>query len=309
MSNIGRRGAMGIGLESSPGTTSAITASIPYLSCDLIEIHTPIADLAAKGIRDEQGGNSVEGKKSGQGSVEVAFDPETCPYWFGLALGSISSTTTGAIYTGKHTITRKADNQPLSATIYRDRVVDKVKFPYSVVNMLEFNFADDVAKLKMDILSKAPVEEDETLSFVKTEILTFRNAYVELTNNSTTSELKVRDLTLNINNNAEIIYAPGSNDVDRIVSKQFGVNGSITIDFEDTTQRDAFMNLTKQSLSIVFEGSTSSKIIFDIPQFRLDSRPLSTPNDDISQETMEFVAEYNGSKTIDITVENETASY
>ncbi len=308
MSHIGRRGALGIGLEGTPGSTDEITASIPYLTCDLIETHAPIADVSAKGVRDEQGGDSVEGKKSGQGSIEVALDPETCPLWFGLALGSIDSTTIGAIYTGKHTITRKADNQPLSATIYRDRVVDKVYFPYSVVNTLELNFADDIAKLRMDILSKAPIAADETIIFVETEIFTFRNAYVELTNGGTTSELKVREFTLNINNNAEAIYAPGSNDVDRIVSKQFGVGGSIVLDFADTTQRDAFMGLDKQALSVVFQGETS-KITISIPQFRLDNRPLATPNDDIAQETMEFVAEYDGAETINIVVENETESY
>jgi hypothetical protein len=309
MSHIGRRGALAIGLEATPGAgTVSAFASIPYLSCDLNEVHTPIADLSAKGVRDEQGSNSALGKKSGQGNIEVALNPETCPYWFGLALGSIASTTEGALYTGKHTINRKANNEPLTALIYRDRVVDKVSFSNAVVNTLELNFADDIAKLSMNILSKAPAVADETIAVPSTEIFTFRNAYVELTNNSTTSALKVRDFTLNINNNAEMIYAPGSNDVDRIVSKQFGVGGSINIDFEGTTQRDAFMLLTKQKINVVFQGE-SSKITIEVPQFRVDNRPLNTPNDDISMETIDFVAEYDGTKSVGVVVENETASY
>ena len=75
MSNIGIRGALGIGLETagSEGTTTAIDMYIPYLSCNLNGKHTVIADVAAKGIRDTQGNDSTEGKKWGEGAIEVVL--------------------------------------------------------------------------------------------------------------------------------------------------------------------------------------------------------------------------------------------
>lgn len=311
MSNIGRRGALGIGIEAeAAGTTTTIKHFLPYLSCDLIERHTPIADNSAKGVRDEQGANPVEGKKWGEGSVEVVLDPTTAPYWFGLVMGGISSTLSGTLYI--HTITRKADNAPLTATIYRDRVVDEVKFPYSTVENLELNFADDVAKITANIMSRYPIAEGDTPAYVDLELYTFKNAYVELTNGVTTSELKVRELTLNIGNNSEMVYAPNSNDVDRVVNKNFNVNGSIVIDFENETQKSAFTNLTKQAVSIVFVGNAggeTGKITIDIPQFRVDNYTPDTPNDDIQKETIDFVGEYDGTKSIEIEVKNETASY
>jgi len=282
---------------------------LPYLSCNLIGRHTPIADMAAKGIRDIQGNDSVEGKKWGEGVIEVVLEPRSAPYWFALALGSISSTTSASVQ--HHTITRKANNQPLSATIFRDRVVDEVKFPYSVVNTLALNFADDVAKLSVDILSKFPVAEADTPSFVDLELFTFKHAYVELQLSGSTSTLTVRELTLNINNNMEPIYSPvNSNDVDKYVSKGFEVSGNIVIDFESVVQRDAFKNVDKQSLSIVFTKSTNI-ITITIPQFRVDPLDIYTPNDDISQETINFIAEWDSStaSTISISVENNVSSY
>jgi hypothetical protein len=311
MSSIGRKGGLGIGIEGTPGTTTEIKTFCPFLDLSLAEAHTPIGDKSAKGVREEFGKNPVEGKKWGEGSVEVILDPETAPAWFSLALGAISSATDALTV---HSIYRNNSNQPLSATIYRSRDVDEVKFPYSVVNSLELSFADDVAKIKCDIMSKYPVAEGDTPSYDDLELYTFKNAYLELTNGGATSELKVRELTLNIENNIEPIYAPNSNDVDRYVSKNFNVNGSFTVLFEDETQKDAFKDLTNQALSIVFTGNAggeTGKITITIPQFRVDKWTAETPIDDLSQETVDFVAEYDGTTTGCITVEvkNQTYSY
>jgi len=300
-----------VGIEATPGTTTSVKAFIPFLSCDLVERHTPIADTSAKGVRDEQGSDSVEGKKWGEGSIEVVLDPSNSGYWFGLVLGAYSSSTS-EIYT--HEFYRKADNEPKTATIYRDRVVDEVKFPYSVANSLELNFADDVAKLTIGILSRYPIDEgSETPSYEDLDLFTFKNAYVEVGDAGSTTELKVREFNLSIENNAEAIYAPNDNDVDRIVSKQFGASGNIVIDFEDETQKDAFKDLTKRDLTVTLSNSSETgKIEINIPSFRIDNDAIDTPIDDISSESLDFVAEYDASTTgsITITIDNETvASY
>lgn len=312
MSNIGRRGALGIGLETSgsEGTTTAIDMFIPYLSCNLIGKHTPIADVSAKGMRDIQGNDTVEGKKWGEGSIEVVLEPRSAPYWFGLVLGSISSSVGIDPLVNYHTITRKSDNQPLTATISRDRVVDEVKFPYSVVNTLELNFADDVAKVSVDVLSQFPIVEGDTPTYVDLELYTFKHAYVELTVSGATSTITIREFTLNVNNNAEVKHVPNDNDADKIVSKGFEVNGTISVDFETTVQRDAFKNVTKQALSVVLTDSTNI-ITITVPQIRVNTLDIDTPNDDISGESIGFVAEYDAttSKTIDVVVENNVTSY
>lgn len=312
MSNIGRRGSLGIGLETagSEGTTTTIDMFIPYLSCNLQGKHTPIADISAKGMRDVHGNDTVEGKKWGEGTIEVVFEPRSAPYWLGLALGSIVSSAGITPLVNYHTISRKANNQPLSATIYRDRVVDEVKFPYSVVNTLELNFADDIAKIAVEVLSKFPTAEADTSTYVDLELYTFKHAAIELMVAGATSTISIREFTLNVNNNAEVRHSPNDNDVDKIVSKGFEVNGTIVVDFETTVQRDAFKNVTKQSLSIVLTDSTNI-ITITVPQIRVDTLDIDTPNDDIAGETINFVAEYDSttSKTINAVVENNVVGY
>lgn len=313
MSNLGRRGALGIGLQTvgSESSTTTIDMFIPYLSCNLQEKHTPIADVSAKGIRDIQGNDSVEGKKWGEGNIEIVLEPRSAPYWFGLVLGSLTSSAGITPLVNYHTIARKADNQPLSATIYRDRVVDEVKFPYSVVNALELNFADDVAKLSVDILSKFPVVETDTVDYsTDLELYTFKHATMLLTLGGATSTISIKEFTLNVNNNAEVRHSPNDNDAAKIVSKGFEVAGTLVVDFETTVQRDAFKNVSKQALTVTLTDSTNV-ITITIPQIRVDSLEIDTPNDDISAETIAFKAEYDATttKTIGVVVQNNVTSY
>ena len=300
---IGRRGNTGVGVEATAGTTSAVKVWLPTLSNDLSERHTPIGDMSARGTRDEQSSESVLGKKWGEGAIEVILDAEVAPYLIFLGMGGYASSSS-EIYI--HDFSRKTGNNPKTATIYRDRDTDVVKFPHSVVNSFEVNFADDVAKLTANILSRFPIEEDaETPSYADLDLFTWRQARVQVNNAGVTSDLKVREFTLNVNNNAEMVYAPNSNDVDNIPMKQFGVSGNIVVDFENETQKDFFQNLTKVRLDVEMLQGTH-KITFTMPQVRLDEDSISTPNDDISQETIAFVAENDGTETLTIEVRNDT---
>lgn len=301
---IGRRSNTGVGLETTPGITGAVKVWLPTLSNDLSERFTPIGDMSARGTRDEQSPESVAGKKWGEGSIEVILDAQVAPYLMFLGMGGYASSSSG-IYI--HTFSRKAANNPQTATVYRDRDIDIVKFPYSVVNTFEINFADDVAKLTAGLLSRFPIDEDaETPSYADLDLFTWRQARVQVTTNAgATSDLKVREFTLNVNNNAEMVYAPNSNDVDAIAAKQFGVDGTIVVDFENETQKDYFTGLTKVKLDVELLSGTH-KITFMMPRVRFDEDSISTPNDDIAQETIRFVAETDGTDALTIEVRNDT---
>jgi hypothetical protein len=314
---IGRRSQIGIALEGTPGVAATPTHYIPFLECSLLERHTPISDSQAKGVRDVEGSDSVEGKKWGEGNIKVILDPTTAPYWLALALGEISA---GNFVGGKYiyTITQKIDNEPLTATIWRGRVVDELEFVNSVVNSLELNFADDVVSLEANILSKYPTAKDESPSDLpELKYFTFRNALLSigtaesLESPSEGTTYKVKEFTLTIENDAELIYAPNNNDVDRIASKGFKVTGKFKILFENEIQKDAFRDVAKQAMILRLEDADGNRIEFDIPLFRIDNWDLDTSIDDLAEEGIEFVAEYSevDDKTISAEVINEVDEY
>lgn len=314
--HIGRRNILGIVLEETPGTEKDSQHYIPFLECSLVERHTPIADAQAKAVRDEEGSYSVEGKKWGEGGIKVVLDPTTAPYWLALALGTIDSAPDGEKY--KHTITQKTDNVPQTATIRRGRVVDTIKFLNSAVDSLELNFADDVATLNAKLFSKYPVEDDESPSALpELKYFTFRNALVKLGSAESPEspagmdEYKVREFTLKIENNAELIYAPNDNDVDRIAWKGLRVSGSFSLLFESEVQKLAFKDLVKQSMFVSFEDADGNTIEINIPRFRVDNWNPETPLDDLAQEGIDFIAEYDPveEETIRAEVVNEVEEY
>jgi hypothetical protein len=322
MVTIGRRGWVNIAVESSPGVpASPSDIYIPFLECSLMEKMTPIPELQARGIRDEQGESSVIGKKWGEGTLKVNLDPTLAPVLLGLAMGDFGTPTSegSGVYT--HTFARKSDNTPKTASVIFDRIVDRMLFPYLVVNSAEISFSDGLAEVSADCLSRFPVTSTSgTLATVSGTLFSFRNATIKMGANLTEAEsataLKVREFSLTINNNAEPVYVIGNNDVDSIPVKNFGVTGHLALLFEDTTQRDIFRNLTKKAMIVTLTGNGIGGGMYEFVKFRIaklrfESYTPAIPIDDLATEGIDFVGEYSSSdaKTLDIQVRNRRSSY
>jgi hypothetical protein len=318
---IGRRGWVGIALETTPGVPVSPTDYLPFLECSLMEKMTSIPELQARGIRDEQGENSVIGKKWGEGALRVNLNPTLAPYLLGLALGDFGTPVSegGGVYT--HTFSRKSDNTPKTASVIFDRVVDRMLFPYLVVNNAEISFSDGLAEVSADCLSRFPVTSvSGSLTTTSGTLFSFRDATIRMGANLTEAEsaapLKVREFSLAIANNAEQIWVVGNNDVDSTVIKNFGVTGHFSLNFENTTQRDIFRSLTKKAMVVTLTGNgigagLSEFVKFRIAKLRFETYAPDIPIDDVAKEGIDFTCEYssNDSKTLDIQVRNRKSSY
>jgi len=305
MTHIGRKRKIGIAIENVAGTIKKPTMQIPFLEFTLEPRHTPIGDVSAKGTRMEQGCGSVEGKKWGEGSIQTVLNPKTSPYLLALALGDISSAPSGSNY--KHTI-KRGEGDALTASIYVDNIINEEIFANAVVNNLEISFADDVANVNADILSKYPVEETASLGedTVCSTLYTFANATVKIGD----TVAKVRNFSLSISNNAELIYNPGDNNVYKIIWKSLNISGSISMLFEDVSMLGNYENLTKKSMEITFSNGTNNSIKITIPSFRVDNWNKSGGNDDIVHEEFDFVVEDSiSNEPITIEVINQTEKY
>jgi len=320
---IGRRGWVNIALETNPGDpVQPSTHYIPFLECDLMEKLEILPELAARGIRDEQGESSTPGKKHGEGALKVNLDPDLAPVLLGMVMGDFGTPTNegDGVYT--HTFARKANNTPKAASIIFNRAgIDQNLFHSAVINSAELAFSDGMAELTANFLSRFPVASTSgTLSTVSGTLFTFKDARVRMAADLATAvsatSLKVKELSLVINNNAEMIHVVGNNDVNAIAVKNFGISGNISLNFEDTTERDIFRNLTKRAMIIEFEGNQiggglSQFVKFRIAKMRFDNYSPELPIDDIASQGIDFVGEYSSgdAKTIDIQVRNRKSSY
>jgi len=284
-SSIKRRQTAGIALEETAGTAVAPTHYFQFLECTLAEKMAIIGDTQARGSRYAEGPAPVEGKKSGEGKIEICVDPTIFPYFAALALNSISSEVSGDDY--KHTSVLTGGNDPLTATIWRGRVVDSRQFSNAVVNSMELSFADDVVKATIDLLSKYPTTQARTATKTALKLYTFKNASLKIDSET----FKVQEFSLKIENNVEAKYAPGSNDVDRFIAKEAKISGSFKLLFESTDQREIFEGLTKQAMVLTLTGSDGDSITITIPQFRIENWAEDGGLGDATMESIEFVAE------------------
>lgn len=285
MSTIKRRQVVGIALEGTPGSAVAPTHYFEFLDCSIAEKMEVIGDTQARGSRYSEGPAPVEGKKSGEGKIEICVDPTIFPYFAALALGNIASEVSGDDY--KHTSYLDGGNDPLSATIWRDRVIDQRQFKMAVCNKMEISFADDVIKATIDLLSQYPTTQARTATKTELKLYTFKNANLKIDN----ATFKVQDFQLSIDNGVKPIYAPGSNDVDRFIAGEAKITGSFKLLFESTAQRVIFEGLTKQSMVLTLNGSDGDSITISIPQFRIENWGEDGGLGDATMEAIEFTAE------------------
>ena len=321
MGTIGRRGWIGIAIEATAGVPVTPASYLPFVEADLQEQLEILSDKSARGVRDSESENSAVGKQWGIGNIKVNLDTKYAPYFIGLALGTFGTATNRATGVNDWTFTRNASNVPLTASITYDRVVDRQLFTYAVVDSAEVSFAEGLVEVSSSLLTRMPVTTTSgTLTTTSGNLFAFRNATIQVGASvalaSVATPLQIKDFKLKIENDAECIWTAGSATPTSIISKSFKVSGSYSLLFENTTQRDAIANLTKQAMIITLTGNGigggyTEFIKFNLYKIRYDKRKTTTPLDDLSKEDIEFVAEYSSAdtKTIDINVRTSAATF
>ena len=318
--NIARKGWVGAAFESSPGDPATIDDYLPHNGFTLFGMSEKIEDEASRGVR-ERVYNSVQGKKFSEGDLEINVDATFVGYPLIGALGSVSSANVaGSVY--DHTITRNNSNTPQTLTLTNDRAgIDRQYFPYVAVKTFQLSVADGLASATASLMGRFPVTTTSgSLTTASGSVFAFPDVHFAFGNSvaaaASAANLKPSDLSLTIENNTVVTHRHGSNDADSIDHGEFEVNGSGTIFFEDTTNRDRYYDSSKQAAALVLSGvgiggGYSSNLTVNLYRLRLDTYELETGLADFYAERFDFVAEYDDAndKSIDAVLRNVKSSY
>lgn len=325
--SIGRKGSLGVGFESSPGTRADPTKYLPYTACTLHNVVEVLDDEAAKGIRERAWG-SVAARTRGEGDITILMDVENAPYFLIPALGEIWSSTTAsgesAVY--EHVIRRKTGNAPKTICLNFDNTVEQREFTYGVVNTCEISFSDGFAEITAGLITKEPSSGTGSVSITEETVLAFKDAKIYFGASFTTASYnydnntnskKLSAFTLTINNNSEAQYMSGDDSPAQISMGQFEVGGNYTLFFEDSTERAAHEAQTPRAMIVSFKGATIpaagseiEEIKIEIPEFHLTERSVDTAPAGFVTENPTFVADWNATEScsIRVTITNETDS-
>lgn len=316
---VGRLGWLGVALEPSYGTPTSPTDYIPF-TANTLEGQVKNDEItSAYGIR-EKVFSSVATQQFSKGDVTLNLDPKFSGYFLVGALGQPQVTALGGgVF--QHVMTRTNSNSPYSLSLISNRSTDQVLFPGSVVDQVQIDVKDSFASLKASLIGQFPVTSTSgTPTTASGTNFTYKNTTfafgATVAAAQAAANLKLSDLSLTIKNNAEAVFRHGSAVPASVNSKDFQVEASFTLFFENTVDRNAFYTSAKQAANMTFTGAPlpggfNEKISFNFYQCRLDTFALETGIDNFFAEKVKVVAEYDNAnaKSVDCTVINQKALY
>ena len=317
--DIGRKGWIGIGLQTGFQVPAAITDYVDFTHNSLEGTQNQLVVDQATGLRDKDF-NTIAGTRHSQGDVEVYGDSVKAGYFIVGALGTVQTTTLAAgVY--QHSINRSNSNTPQYLTITSDRVKDRLLYADVAVDKFTLSVGVDLVKTKASLIGNFP---QATTSGTKTttsgNIFNFANAQfafgTTISGAQAATPLKPHDFNLNINNNAAAIFAHGQNTPLGINVASFEAGADFQLYFENTTDRDAYYAQTKQAASLKLTGNGigggfNESMTFNFYKTSIKTFAVETGLDNFFSEKVALLAESDPAtqRIIDCTLVNTKALY
>lgn len=318
--DIGRKGWIGIGLESTAGSPVAIVDYVPFTENTLQGMHETISNEASYGVRDRVF-DTASGKKWSEGSLAVNVDGKYFGYLLIGALGTDTpANVAGSVY--DHVITRNNSNTPQTMTITQARgSVDEQYYRGVAVKTLEVSVSDGLAEGRASLIGQFPITTTSgSLTTASGGLFTFGDARfafgASVSAAGSNTNLKPSDFKLTIENNTVARFRHGSLDATDIMHGEFEATAEGTLFFEGTTQRDYYYNNSKNAASFSMTGRGIGGGYNESLEFRMyrtayEGFDLETGLADFYAEKFTVRCAYDNanSKSIDAVLRNTTSSY
>ena len=317
---------IGLGMESlaAPGTAVAESIFIPWLEYSMQGVAEKSMFKAARGLRVENS-NSMIRRKYSQGSIAVVPNVEIAPYFFMLALGSLSTATAGGetvVY--EHTITVQNTNASVrTATLTAEEgAIQTGQYTNVVVDSLAIEVSDDYARMTAELLGQFPGTDTISESYTTESEFAYHNMAVKfgtsISNADGQSATPLKSFTLNINNNIQLdeAFLSGSNEITNggLIPGRLQITGSYSLHFENTTELAKYKANTKNAAVVSFTGASignaeTEEIRIELAKLVLTRPPVEFNIDGLLVLTQEFEVEFDATDNeIKVIVTNETSN-
>lgn len=304
----GRQVHIGMGIEATAGTAVAETVFFPWTSLSMQAISEKAMFNSARGIRN-MSSNSMIRRRYAQGSIGVVPNVINAPYFFGLALGSVSSSTddpeTGA---NTHTITVQNLNASMkTATLSVEQgAVETTQYTNCVCNTLNIEVSDGYAGMTAELIGQFPGTDTVTESYTEETEFAYHQMTIKfgtsISNAGGQSATPIKSFSLNINNNVQVdeAFLSGANTITAggLVAGALEITGSYSLHFENTTELAKYKANTKNAAIVAFTGanigatSTPESITMNIAKLVLTGAPVEYNIDGLLVLNQQFTVEY-----------------
>ena len=302
--HIGRRVAVGLGIESTPGTAVAPSIWPRQTGLDFQRRSTVIQNNSAMG-RNEAVNDSAVVEQWADGSLEGKVYDLSIGYLlysiFGLRTTSPNADASGIVR--DHLFEVAASNAPPSLTVVRRDPVTNRRHALAALRRLEITGANnDWVKVKADLVARAGVAGTDVPAYVTENAFVGRHVAIKLANATAgfgaAPAIAAKTFRFTIERPVTPFFQFGSNEPAEMDSETFNFNGEVVLRYKSSEYEDLWFNNTRQALQLsivntdfVIGTSANPGLVLTAPQVRLNTFARSNDLDTVVEQTVGFSGE------------------
>jgi hypothetical protein len=319
---IGRLADIGIAREGTRGTAEASADFwLPKLSLTVDDKIEQVVDESSIGVIEDSPNAVVVGQYA-----EAEIEGNIHDRSFGLillsALGSTAPTgPVDSLYT--HTFTVGQNAQHPSMTIFQDDPNQDYTYALGMLSQLDLDISiGQFSKFTAAFRARKGVNATLTPAYTAENVFLPQHGTVKIASAvaglGAASALTVRSVQLSISKNIEDDRRIGSLDQVDILNKQFAIEGTLELVFNDNTFKTQqladtaqAMRITLTNTNVTIGSGSNPELNIDMPKVKFGEFVRNYGNNDIVTATVNFKAFYDATATSMITVllKNTQANY
>ena len=299
---VGRRGTLGIAVESSRGTPRVPVYWMPNVLMSFKE--TVVTAREDQGMGNIADSDSVYvTMKMGEGEVESELYDNALGFILTSILGALPST--GGSFT--HTYTLSQTNQQASLSLFWQDPDRSTLFPMAVVESVQMS-VEATGKISWTVAFKsrkgrAWARQTPDYTAVGQKFL-HQNVRFKLASNvaglGASTPLSLKSLNLAINRNTIFDNNMGTVEPDDVLGQQLSIEGSINLNLEDDTIKGYMLDNTYRALEIDLIGSATSSLSMVFPRVDFTEFEPDFTLNEIAKQTVQIKANYDKANALDI---------
>jgi hypothetical protein len=311
---IGRRVAVGVGVETVRGTAVAPAYWIRHLSLDFSQKAKKIQNVSAMNRMEEVNGAALT-EQWADGKLEGKVGDFSIGYLLLNMFGSVSSAAEIApnALAFDHTFTIAQTNTPPTMTIVRTDANSNRRHAFGTLKNLEINCGvGEYVKVNGELVALKGTTGIDTVAFIQENEFTSKHISAKIAADLASipgaTDIKASNLKLKIDRKAEPYFAFNSTDPANVFVGSYAISGEITLTYDDTVYEDLFttnatkyMQIAITNTDVVLATSANPKLVFNIPQARISDWGMSNDLDKVIEQTVSFTAEFNVTASAAIT--------
>lgn len=300
----GRRGQLGIAVESSRGTPVNPTFWVPRVTMSFKDEVEEVREEQSMGVIADNDSKYVV-QKRGAGEVECQYYDKALGAILTGVIGASPSTSGSNPYT--HTYTLANTNQHKSCSLYFKDPDRSDMYPLGMVDSFKVSVeTNGLVNYTTGFMSKTAREwtsQTPNLTSLGNKY-NHQNLQFRLASSvgglSAATAISLKKLELNINKNTMFDSVMGTVEPEDILNQQLSVEGSLELNLEDDTYRDYMLNGTYRAMEIKLLISSSASLTLQFPRVDFSEWEPDYALNEIAKQKINFKCNYDAANALDI---------